>query len=889
MRKEGKMNSAVEKLLQRPTIITCSEVNQSGYQENQAQAAPTRNNLENAINLANLNNHPLSLDDVSSDSCCSILLGYVDDQSRLVKQDLQNNNSTQNQSKQKRLKNLLKRLDELRSSLIQELKNESESKAKDQTKFSSKEENLRQVIDSISEMRKEREEILINDKNSKDKPLREREKELQAKEAILEQKVREFYELQKQQQKASKSNDKKLLKSKNREETDEESSSSKTKNEDSNDKENKICVKGENPLEIIITVKGETKCVKVPQKSKTKKLTKKSPSKLATLIKSPQTKKHTPKKKMPTNNALRAGLGSLKRQNSYDSNSTSYMSLPAEIPNKIEDLAEHLTQKEKQQKSVNENKKSFKQNEEENQITSTQDMQQESETSLEPLGETLRSNQPPRINPLVAQYVQRLLGMSRKAVEKLGVSSSEIDTPGSSIINTTENVVNSDTLISEERLMSIHNFMEENRSFIKELEQSIRSQNNVSLENSMRKFDDIWRKRLKTDDEKIPNKPKTQSIKNTKENKQQDKAVSKVKTTTAKTISKKEDKVQQSSTANKPIERKLSSNDLLKDLGKTQSSHYSSDDRESLKSLKTLRPPSQIEKVDKAIDTKLSTDSSKAEPDSQIARYAKLTENCTHRIAELTELINRVRQEKQRLLEVTLSSVSDNGRQSTEYLELPEGKSSTRNEPEDNTRVSSSSEETTTQTKHTQSSDTLREMPKLSSQDKNKLITASRDSGIADSRPVTAQEHHNDPEPISQTSSDSLMMPPPPPPSGRKMKPPPTLKRFSPQLPEDELAHELSTILEVDTPATSRINTAAGQSTEDRENVTDSNGPQQPIKFPTFEQYIKQLDLDVTQLDPEQSMQLQQEFTTFLECLQQQRSPGGKLKNISYSKRKFHF
>ncbi|XP_046805697.1 myosin-11 [Lucilia cuprina] len=868
LRKEGKMNMAVEKLLQRPTIITCSELNNPEQNINKPKSTATANKVVNELNVAALNHKHLPTDDVSSDSCCSILLGYVDDQSRLVKQDLQSNEATQSETKQKRLQNLLKRLDQLRTSLVEELKNESESKKlrkqDDKAKLSSKEENLRQVIDSISEMRKEREQLLTNEKVSERKPLKTREKELQAKEAILEQKVREFYELQKQQNKLNNNDNKKDIKRVKSKEEKEENSSSSTKDksensqESSNNKENVICTSGENPLEIIITVKGETKCVKIPQKPKRKLLAKKSPSKLSTLIRSPQTKKHTPKKKTPLAKPL-GGQGVLRRQNSYDSNSTSYMSLPSEMPNKIDDLTKEIAKERQKTKTAKELQKK--------QPTASQDKTVESEISLEPF-DTPRSNQPVRINPLIAQYVQRLLGMSRNAVEKLGVSSSEIETPASSIINTTGNITNSDTLISDERLISIHNFMEENRSFIKDLEQSMRTQNNVSLENSMRMFDDIWRKRLKgqsSDNKNKKTQDKTECKEKTKTDKlaKDSKIEEKTKKSTKDNINQQKGKSLASN--NKTVGSKLSSENLLKDLAKSLSSHYSSDDKESLKSLKL--PQRSIQKSDKAIDARLSADSSKNEPDSQIARYAKLTENCTHRIAELTELINRVREEKQRLLEVTLSSVSDNGRQSTEYLELPEGKSSTRQDQEDLTRVSSSSEETT-HNKQSQSSDTLHEMPKLTSADKNKQITASRDSGIAESRPITALENRIDQEPISQTSSESTMPQP-----VRKLKPPPTLKRFSPQLPEEELAHELSTILEVDTPATSRINTAAGQSTtDDRENASDT-ASQQPVKFPTFEQYIKQLDLDITQLNPEQSVLLQQEFTTFLECLQPNRSP----------------
>lgn len=832
------MNSAIEKLLQRPSIITCSEQNNQNATD--PEQKPTKNavNAVNVLNVASLNDRQTTSpsDYVSSDSCCSILLGYVNDQSQLIKQDMQRSENSHSQSKQKRLKELLKRLDKLRTCLLDELKNESKMTGatleKERAHDGPKADSLKQVIDGITELRREHEEIIINETDKNPKSLKGREKLLRAKEELLERKVREFFELQKQ---AKKVHDCDVLESK-KPKTDKEKS--------------EVCAGGENPLEIVITVKGDApKSVTLPQPSRRKLSLKRTPNKVATLIKSPQAahakaKKHTPKKK-PQIAPRTSSQGLLKRQNSYDSNSTSYMSLPPELPTKINGLAQAMaTQASKRPQNT----------------LPGNNQQEESESSLE----SLDIVQPPRVNPLIAQYVQRLLGMSRSAVQNLGVSSSELETPSSSIINTPDNIASSQNVISEERLRALQNFIEENKSFIEDVEQSIRSQNNVSLESSLRKLDDIWRKRLQN--EKKCSRTSERRDKAAKDNTAPQKSDS-----GAPNHISKDSKIQKKAKvlpakSHRHESTSASKENLLKDLSKSLSSHCSSEDKQPAKSLKSNERHSNTA-ADKAVNAKVSADSSKADSDSQIARYAKLTENCTHRIAELTELINRVRQEKQRLLEVTLSSVSDNGRHSTEYLDLPEGQT----EPDDFTRASSSSEEAK-QNKQSTSSNALPEMTQLTSADRNKQLANSRDSGIADSRPVTSLENRHDQEPLSQTSSESTLLPQ----AIRKMKPPPTLKRFSPQLPEEELPHELSTIFEVDTPATSRINTAiGGHSAEEKETVAIA-GPQDPAQFPTFEQYIAELNLDLTQLNAQEGLQLQQEFTAFLECMQNTRSSAGE-------------
>lgn len=902
---EGKMNSAVEKLLSRPNVIACSELEQRDTNaERKTKPTIGVSNGCNEINVGAETNNMMNADDATSDSCCSILLGYVDDQSRQVRKDLEqwSTDREQNGEKQQRLKILLKRLDELRMSLIQELKNDQKGKAGERVKVSSnKEGKYQQLIEDISTYRKERENILsdevhqkqnikskdqisakelrdrkiekFNSKVSSKHPLDEREKILHQKEAILDEKLREFYELQKQNK------TKKI--SKRKENVSETHTEIQQETEYSDNKENIDCSTIQTPLEIVITVQGETKCIKIPGSSKRKPMQKRSHTQLATLIRSPQTKakitKATPKKKLPIPRDKESpaksqiptqGKGNqvnkpmLGRHNSYDSNSTSYMSLPPQMPTQLGVLVD------KQQQHEETIHKS----------TSSEDTQVSTDLDNDESQEHQIKKPVPHLNPLVAQYVQRLLGMSRKAIQRLGVSSSDIDTPNSTIINTSGNHSTSESILSDERLAFVESFVQENRSFIKELEKSIRTQNNESLENSMRAFDEIWRKQLKKQQKSSVEKPKEKLNKQqtkVKKSQETNAILSKdiVPNTETKELQSKEVTSQPklSSEFEKPSTSKLTTRTTLSaKCKKAQDKHKEPQcGQEEITNVKscqnTLGQRRSSEKVDKAVETKMSQDLNKSESDSQIARYAQLTENCTHRIAELTELINRVREEKQRLLEVTLSSVSDNGRQSTEYLDLPEGKSRTTNEGESS--LASSTEETTAAPhKSTSSLDIGRQIPKLSALEKNRSIAASQDSGIAESRPMTALEHRQDLEPISQTTTESHSIVQ----GHRKMKPPPSLRRFSPQFQEDELVHELSTILEVDTPANSRINTAVSQKSEDP--TTSVTPPQNPIMFPTFEEYVQRLNLDISQMDKEQSSQLHAEFSLFIEDMQRSRT-----------------
>uniref|UniRef100_A0A1B0BDP6 Uncharacterized protein n=1 Tax=Glossina palpalis gambiensis TaxID=67801 RepID=A0A1B0BDP6_9MUSC len=815
VRNEAKLNAAVEELLSRPTIITCSEIYKPGPNvlKNSTKSAKLQNEL-------NLGCTPLPADDVSSDSCCSILLDYVEDQSKQLYSDLQK--SGQNKEKSTHLKSLLKRLDEFRNCLLRELKDES------QISKTSRKDDMRRIVESVTDLLKE----CYNIPETKTKEKIEKESMEESKKVVL---------------------------------TD----------------PNKA-------LEIVITVKGD-EGRQIRHSGKIKKKPAKTPSRLTALVKSPHSKKVIPLKKQ------RTPLQKQELIRLYDSNSTSYQSLPPEMVTKLDDLMKQ-------------------------QLLDKTHHHKDNEPSTE--RKATKRSAPPPLNPLTAQYIQRLLAMSHGDIQKLGVNSSEIETPSSSIINTPNNLTSSSDIVSNERLEFIQNFIEDNRSFIKELEHTLDTHNTLPGDASIRLLDDLWRKRLFFKEGQMPTKikddkqrhndwdvenlrhadsiiqdkaskephgekqrhadanirkkrPQTFDVE-TRRNMDIDSQKKRLNVVNGQKQSQKTDKRQ--SRAGQPKSNVIKQRESKKpEKGQEEDQEQETEneeegdgeeegeeedeegekEEEGEASVDTLSSESsgknarrgtvekltqtsstleKAQKVDKAVETNI------AETPVIVEASQRLTENCALRIAELTELINRVREEKQRLLEVTLSSTSETGLQSTEYLELPEGSGS-------NKRIDLIETEVNLK----------KDVAKLTPLSKTHAIGDSRDSGIYDSRPATAQGERTDAEPDSRTSPEQHSK------QQRKQKPPPTIQRFSPQFAEAEPIHELSTILEVETPATSRINAA--------QNAVESvNAPQSPSQttFPTFEQYVKQNNLDLTQLDAAQNAQLHIDFCQYIDKLQKQ-------------------
>lgn len=721
IRREQKMNEAVEQMLLRPAIVTCPEI---GAASRHSPKNIYTSGKSQSIEAINVGQPPAQkIDDVaSSGSCCSMLLEYVDDQSKQLRCELRGMQA--NSTKSEKLKDLLLRIEKIRSQLLAELKEGDVNEA-----------NAQKVIESIS---RERLDIHTID---------DREVELLRKEALLDQRVKQLYK----QQVGKKKED--------------------------------------NPVEIIIKVKSDGTVKQYGPKSQiSDKISSKD-----------KLKKNTEEKELTTGrqstNSADQNIQS-QRQNSIDSTSTQYRELPpVNYENVKTSSATPLT------------------------------------TTVEPL------------HPKIAQYVQRLLSLSKNSIEKLGVSSSDRSTPTSSIINQSNNISGQVPLEDpgSERVERAQAFIQDNRSFVNELEDTIREQQKQNEAEPEKQMDDMsWNTRLASN-KKLPAhgaKKKTQKsnrlskdIRTDREqskdrgankvNKAQDPENRTEKEPSSKNSTRKDENIRQ-------VERPTSSrsnrnsDSLFKNSARKSSTNLAS----NLTKEMSLVPPEVTSRPPDLASSLVPACVSHESSAHQMERYAKLTENCTQRIAELTELITKVREEKQRLVEVTLTSASEGDRHSTEYFDLPQKLDNQGSCDSHNTTTHSNSEV----------------MPPLQ---KHKPTGASLDSGISGSRPMTAMggvmEQNADVEPTTLDVPLAAQR--------RNKVPPATMRRYSPQLVE-ELPHELSTITEVDTPAQSHIAPVA-------------------IAFPSFEQYARELQLNLTNLDVDQSLRLKHEFHELIQVVKQ--------------------
>ncbi|KAH8383275.1 hypothetical protein KR009_007658 [Drosophila setifemur] len=740
-RREQKMNEAMEQMLLRPAVITCPEV--SNKSSTLTSARRKCNGNLGSINVGEPPAHSDRLYMGSSESCCSILLDYVDDQSKQLRSDLK---AEQTDSlKSARLRNLLGKIEKIRGQLLEELKAGELGGPKGG-----------QAQEMINTIRQERANIL----SERTKTLNERESDLQQKEAILEQRLRKFY---------------KETKSKKVNEED-----------DAKTKEDK-------PLEIIIKVKSDGTVKQYVPRNKTKTKMKEVPiEKEVSSGSTPREEKKQPEKVIET--GKRPAPQDL-RQFSIDSNSTAYRSLPP----------------------VN-----YK--------------------GLDPNASSAASGPPAPapLHPMVAQYIQCMLGMTRQSIDELCVSSSDVATPATSIVNSSRNMTpcvdadpeDDDTLVDEQRMERVQTFIADNRSFVNDLEDSLRcqqqqqrEQRDQDKEDSMRAIEQIWNQRLAKNQEDCQPRSKQREKKSVTSQGDQ------------KAGNAQEGRISQGERNSQGERERVSQSEKAR---KQQTEQTNQREREP----KTKQPQLSATKPTTALGPKSSSRfvaeqtkpqcSSEESSVKQMERYAQLTENCTQRIAELTDLITKVREEKQRLVNVTLTSNSDQERQSTEYFDLPNGQ---------HTRCRTISDRSDSQTPSTSEALPLQ---------KHKPMAASRDSGIADSRPITAmgQVVGVDIEPISLASSTQSQTQQR---QHRAKAPPATIRRYSPQLDAEDLAHELSTIAEVETPGQSHIVAATPV----------------PQPFPSFEQYAKEAKLDLSKFDADQSRRMESEFNELVKVINQ--------------------
>lgn len=771
--KQRLMNMDFRRVLNEPVTITCPKVSST-------KPPLQRNSIDSSssdLNVASI--------DLSSGSCSSFLLDYVTTRSNDLTRDINrcrtvSNDDTEKSEKIKALNSLLDKVNGLRKILVTEIQKNEQSSKKGSTLDSISQ--LQEIVKEMGRLERKQLEIMSgNDKTDglstgKEKELSEREKLLQEKENMLEQKVKELYLHEKQ----AKSRKGKVL-TVNAKNEKVEISKPVSESISSGDSQ-------ETPVRIVINV-NKDKATSKPASNDRKwsELMKNVPQAMIKPnieLTKVSTKAGTvyPKTPIPAKKPVE------KPKNNISSTSTtltSYLSPPDAVQTQLT-KALKITDK--------------------------------------------AVNKPNTLNlePRVAQYITRLLGMSRSSIEQLGISSiSTVTTPSSSIVNVSENrklsicSMSTATISSESpnysnnidecKMERLQQFIGENRKFISDLNESFKAALNSEQPDAIK---GIWKEVLHQQSKGKKEKPC--------------KSADEQQTTQIKSI----------------LRKKSSGGDN-----------------------------SQKDKV-----------ATKEDPSKQelISKYDELTANCTKRINDLDNMISKVREERHRLLENTLSSAGSiiNSQKdpvtnkSTQGSREPDAVQSNRSCGDSS--QSSDSKTLSTRTPEFSSGSPAANKPGYSLI-YTKQMGVSKDSGVGISRPVTSSDYRDSPDMrlpntledpnkqalYHQKDFQPMLSDIPRFPfrvadvvpgeeqlaektKEKPIKPPPTaLTRYSPQMEEEE-AHELSTITEVDTPATSRLNATLSNepSGTQTKNGNDLDALLPYNRFPAFQEYRKAHNLD---------------------------------------------
>lgn len=353
------------------------------------------------------------------------------------------------------------------------------------------------------------------------------------------------------------------------------------------------------------------------------------------------------------------------------------------------------------------------------------------------------------------QYIRRLLGISRASIDQLEVSEvSSVATPSSSLMNISTNVSyhNSEATIEDAHIDKLRSFIQDNHSFISDLEKSLKELSLSGREEAdIKAVESAWMHTL-AKKEKEMKKGKRDSKRPTQEARHQSKTVI------------------------RPI----------------------------------LKKPASPKKV-QVVETE-----SQQKPRQVVhnERFEASTQSCNKRIADLNEMIVQVRREKQRLLENTYSSmgssVSEPCQNSTEYIEI--GKKARSDGSHNSSRTTTELPSLSDERKVDDTSSLVASKQIGVSRDSglggtSRPMTASDVPGNSPDLKLSGKTNE-EPENF-QCNTIEQQMEPIEANSPNKRKPPSSLIRFGPHIEHLELGHDLSTITEVDTPvATSRMNTS---------------------------------------------------------------------------------
>ncbi|XP_070491951.1 putative leucine-rich repeat-containing protein DDB_G0290503 [Chironomus tepperi] len=712
------------------------------------------------------------------------------------------NSEINNLVKVEKLKDLLEKINHQKRLLLNEIEKSDEIPGPD----------LEKVMDCIKKL--EQEKAALNSDNKIDESklekineLNEREKKIQEREKRLEKNLRELFKKQQEKEvvKSSSSNSEHTI--------SDDSSSSKEKN-------SKKVVQP--PVEIII---------KVQQPKSPHKKSRKSYRCVDTLSREPG--KIYPKTP-------------IKKKKSIDSDIEIVENESQKLPEQEKSQQETQTSpivleapkpilKNSQLKQISIPPKSMSKESSKSSKVSSVPKQQQTADSEDFSVSTVYHELPPQINlisgkesqrklnPMLMDYITRVLGMNKNIGSQLNINVSSVTTPGSSTINTTGNRSSNDELsFDQDRMNRLQKFIDDNHSFISEINESL---DRVEV-----------KKKQDKDQEKIVEGIWREILSKKKQ---------------GKTTSESQSKVSSNAKKSKPTapsnvsSKKVNQPPQLPQKESKKSTTESS--QKTVRSQPVPTKPPKITQEDMA-------DVSKYLESQMLNNYSEYTANCQRRIAELTQMMEKVRQEKLKLIENSLSSNELNN--FTEYKDIVQTTATKEN-------VNGSTE--------TKDSPSNRDDPP--SEEINNILQyqtrpfgVSKDSGISGiSRPVTSSDFRDTPpdrvtsEDNNNNNNNNLFQPilkdiPKLPrmkittsdgetqtikdvsvlikqqqdeKNQKKQRPPLSLK--SPQFEKQQHEpHELSTIAEIETPTASKVN------------IQDEiSGVGAFHSFPNFEEYAK--------------------------------------------------
>ncbi|XP_052863538.1 uncharacterized protein LOC128270173 [Anopheles cruzii] len=849
--RQRKASEAIENLLRHRSLVTCPVVRQPQDDSARATAHPAAINVAEGSRNAN----------VSSDSCASIVLGTFERPAIPLPVDKAPGvdvGDATGLDKITQLKALLEQLNEQRKLLTVEIDKATTKVALDAERTADNSGHGTAAVVELEKLKRRQEEL-----TAQQQLLQQREREVEAlgrelreKMAMLDRKKRPGDEKEKERTSKRDTHPKlptvhvaaKGQKDKIEVEVEQPSTASTASSGSSSSCEVSGISGSEIPVKIIITVNEKPSTKKLKHKKKNKMLNK-SLKKMSIESSDPPPAKPTivehPKGAEPTVKQVTEGDFSL---GSTSTSSTVYRSLPPKIGQlKINHLLEKL-QPEHAHSS---------------RPVTGKPKHQLRKRDTNPAAVPLATARPgTNLNPHLMRYIVRLLGMSHQSIDQLGVSSSTVSTPNASVVNVSANrsggTVVAPTSDDLERSARLRKFIDDNYNFLQEIDDTLRRHSDQSVSSSsgagrndrstiegdrndtiidpeVSRVEDVWMSTLKRrehamrkgNDRKDETRDKTDASKPKTKRKVSEKAT----TETPMTVM---IPAPIRAVAEQPIVAPRSFGAPIQPRAQEPNPVKATSLKSILKSPKR-DPPARLAKIITPQGHVEVINLSDHEEQEILERYSQLTERGSQRIAELSQMISQVREEKRRLIEDSLSSFEQQ-ESSTKYMDLPPSigrPSGTVSSGAPNQQLAAPVPAPAVPVTQPIPSPPMPSAVQLDdpvSEEIDNIISSkqiglSKDSGIAMSRPLTASDIRESPsEEGSQAKEPPPFEPflkdiPKPPPSlfwegatalkvphgvARRAQPAPAppvaITRYSPHLEEAPM-HELSTIPEVETPA----------------------------------------------------------------------------------------